>query len=92
MPITWRPLKVADGRLLGVVREMLFINGKFPGPLIEVNRGDRLVVNVTNQLSKNATTIHWHGLFQNGTNWFDGTTGECAVLLVLARLLTRRQG
>lgn len=71
---------------------MLFINGKFPGPLIEVNRGDRLVVNVTNQLSKNATTIHWHGLFQNGTNWFDGTTGECAVLLVLARLLTRRQG
>jgi FtsP/CotA-like multicopper oxidase with cupredoxin domain len=54
---------------------MLFINGKFPGPLIEVNRGDRLVVNVTNHLSKNSTTIHWHGLFQNGTNWFDGTSG-----------------
>lgn len=58
---------------------MLFINGKFPGPLIEVNRGDRLVVNVTNHLSKNSTTIHWHGLFQNGTNWFDGTAGKSGV-------------
>lgn len=60
---------------------MLFINGKFPGPLIEVNRGDRIVVNVTNTMSKNATTIHWHGLFQNGTNWFDGASGitQCGI-------------
>ncbi|KAB5517485.1 multicopper like protein [Coniochaeta sp. 2T2.1] len=65
----------------GVVRDMLFINGKFPGPLIEVNRGDRLVVNVTNHRTKNATTMHWHGLFQNGTNWFDGTAGvtQCGI-------------
>ncbi len=54
---------------------MLFINGKFPGPVIEVNRGDQVVVNVTNQLDSNGTAIHWHGLYQNGTNWFDGTTG-----------------
>ncbi|KAK1752643.1 multicopper like protein [Echria macrotheca] len=65
----------------GVVRDMLFINGKFPGPLIEANMGDRLVVNVTNQLTKNATAIHWHGIFQNGTNWYDGTTGitQCGI-------------
>ncbi len=62
-------------RAAGVVRDMLFINGKFPGPLIELNRGDRLLVNVTNQLKTNTTAIHWHGLFQNGTNWFDGTQG-----------------
>ncbi len=55
---------------------MLFINGKFPGPLIEANRGDRLVINVTNNLKANATSMHWHGMFQNGTNWFDGTTGR----------------
>lgn len=55
---------------------MLFINARFPGPLIEANMGDRLVVNVTNKLSANATTVHWHGIFQNGTNWFDGTTGK----------------
>ncbi len=60
---------------------MLFINGKFPGPLIEVNMGDRLVVNVTNKLSGKETSIHWHGLFQNGTNWFDGTVGvtQCGI-------------
>lgn len=54
---------------------MIFINGRFPGPLIEANEGDRLVINVTNKLSKNSTAIHWHGIFQNGTNWYDGTTG-----------------
>jgi FtsP/CotA-like multicopper oxidase with cupredoxin domain len=58
---------------------MLFINGKFPGPLIEANRGDRLIVNVTNLLRENSTTMHWHGQYQNGTNWFDGTTGELEV-------------
>ncbi|KAB5523108.1 multicopper like protein [Coniochaeta sp. 2T2.1] len=76
-------LVISEGRGWpdGVVRDMLFINGKFPGPLIEVIRGDRLVVNVTNHLSKNATTMHWHGLFQNGTNWFDGTAGvtQCGI-------------
>jgi len=64
----------------GVVRTMLVINGHFPGPLIRANRGDRLLVNVTNGLS-NATSIHWHGMFQNGTNWMDGTTGitQCPI-------------
>lgn len=62
--------------MAGVVREMLMINGQFPGPLIEVNIGDTVIVNVTNALSKNSTTVHWHGLYQNGTTWFDGTSGE----------------
>jgi FtsP/CotA-like multicopper oxidase with cupredoxin domain len=64
----------------GVVRDMLFINGQFPGPLIEVNRGDRLVVNVTNHM-ENSTALHWHGLYQNGTNWYDGTIGvtQCGI-------------
>ncbi|KAK4234026.1 multicopper like protein [Achaetomium macrosporum] len=65
----------------GVVRDMLFINGKFPGPLVEANMGDRLIVNVTNKLRANATSIHWHGLYQNGTNWLDGTMGitQCGI-------------
>lgn len=66
--------------LTGVSRTMLLINGQYPGPLIRLNRGDRLLVNVTNQMS-NATTVHWHGLFQNGTNWMDGTSGitQCPI-------------
>jgi FtsP/CotA-like multicopper oxidase with cupredoxin domain len=64
----------------GVSRSVLAINGQYPGPLIRMNRGDRLLVNLTNNLP-NATSLHWHGLFQNGTNWMDGTTGvtQCPV-------------
>jgi FtsP/CotA-like multicopper oxidase with cupredoxin domain len=56
------------------------INGQFPGPLIRVNQGDRVLVNVTNQLS-NGTSMHWHGFYQNGTNWMDGTVSitQCAI-------------
>ncbi|PSN70011.1 hypothetical protein BS50DRAFT_608676 [Corynespora cassiicola Philippines] len=64
----------------GVFRPMMLINGMFPGPLIECNEGDEVVVHVHNQAS-NATSIHWHGLFQNGTNWMDGTVGitQCPI-------------
>ncbi|KAG2093564.1 multi-copper oxidase laccase-like protein [Suillus cothurnatus] len=64
----------------GVQRTMLVVNNQFPGPLIEVNSGDELVVNVYNQLP-NGTTIHWHGQLQNGTNYMDGTNGitQCPI-------------
>ena len=64
----------------GVYRPMMVINGQFPGPMIEVNEGDTLVVHVNNQ-AENATSIHWHGLFQNGTNFMDGTVGitQCPI-------------
>lgn len=58
----------------GVWRPMMLINNQFPGPLIEVNEGDTIIINVDNQ-AINATSIHWHGLYQNGTNWMDGTVG-----------------
>ena len=64
----------------GVFRPMLTINGMFPGEMIVCNEGDTIVVNVDNQ-AKNATSIHWHGIFQNGTNWMDGTPGvtQCPI-------------
>jgi FtsP/CotA-like multicopper oxidase with cupredoxin domain len=64
----------------GVFRPMLTINGLFPGPMIECNKGDTLVIDVDNQ-SVNATSIHFHGLYQNGTNWMDGTSGitQCPI-------------
>ncbi|EDU40135.1 Multicopper oxidase [Pyrenophora tritici-repentis] len=58
----------------GVPRPMLLINSTFPGPLLELNTHDILAVRVINA-SPNATSIHWHGIFQNGSNWMDGTTG-----------------
>ncbi|KAF9436682.1 hypothetical protein BGZ76_003283 [Entomortierella beljakovae] len=64
----------------GLERPMLLVNGIFPGPLVEANTGDRIVVKVTNDMV-NGTAIHWHGMFQNGTNWMDGTTGvtQCPI-------------
>ncbi|KAF2659270.1 multicopper oxidase [Lophiostoma macrostomum CBS 122681] len=64
----------------GVYRRMILINEMFPGPLIECNEGDEIIVHVHNRGS-NATSIHWHGLYQNGTNWMDGTVGisQCPI-------------
>ncbi|KAI1172399.1 multicopper oxidase-domain-containing protein [Nemania sp. FL0916] len=64
----------------GVRRPVMLINGQFPGPLIEMNEGDTLLVNVRNEAS-NATALHWHGIFQNGTNWMDGAAGvtQCPI-------------
>ena len=38
----------------GVSREMLVVNGQFPGPLIEANEGDTIIVNVWNDLTTGA--------------------------------------
>ncbi|KAK7530760.1 multicopper oxidase [Phyllosticta citribraziliensis] len=64
----------------GVFRPLILINNEFPGPLVECNQGDTLVINVKNRAS-NATSFHWHGLFMNGSNWMDGTVGvtQCPV-------------
>ncbi|KAF2625835.1 multicopper oxidase [Macroventuria anomochaeta] len=58
----------------GVYRPMMLINSTFPGPLIEVNEHDEVIVHVHNRAT-NATSIHWHGLYQNGTVHMDGTVG-----------------
>ncbi|KAM0319649.1 hypothetical protein ACHAPQ_010273 [Fusarium lateritium] len=47
----------------GVYRPMLLINNQFPGPLVECNEGDTIVVHVENRAS-NATAIHFHGVTQ----------------------------
>ncbi|KAF1990475.1 multicopper oxidase [Aulographum hederae CBS 113979] len=64
----------------GVYRPMMLVNRQFPGPLIECNEGDTIVVHVENK-AVNATSIHWHGLYQNGTNHMDGTIGitQCPI-------------
>jgi hypothetical protein len=65
----------------GTDRPCLAINGQVPGPAIECNWGDNVVIDVTNNLSDNGTAIHWHGIRQLGTNPNDGVPGvtECAL-------------
>ncbi|KAG6007274.1 hypothetical protein E4U21_006192 [Claviceps maximensis] len=73
---------IMDARLNpdGVYRPMMLINNQFPGPLVECNEGDTIIVQVQNK-AVNATSIHFHGLFQNGTNFMDGTVGvtQCPI-------------
>ncbi|KAA1093210.1 laccase, multicopper oxidase, benzenediol:oxygen oxidorectuctase [Puccinia graminis f. sp. tritici] len=58
----------------GFVRNVFVINNQFPGPLIEANEGDTIVVNVKNELNL-PLSIHWHGIYQNGSQWMDGVSG-----------------
>ncbi|KAJ3378274.1 hypothetical protein HDU84_007702 [Entophlyctis sp. JEL0112] len=65
----------------GVIRWTLGVNGAASrlSP-IECNKGDTVVVIVTNNLNV-PTTLHYHGLFQNGTTTMDGTAGvsQCPI-------------
>ncbi|XP_010543702.1 PREDICTED: laccase-12 [Tarenaya hassleriana] len=52
-------------------QNVITVNGMFPGPTLEVNNGDTLVVKVVNRAQHNVT-IHWHGVRQMRTGWADG--------------------
>jgi hypothetical protein len=62
-------------------RPVIGINGQWPIPRIEATVGDRVVVNVNNQLGNESTSLHFHGLFMNGTNEMDGVVGvtQCGI-------------
>jgi FtsP/CotA-like multicopper oxidase with cupredoxin domain len=64
----------------GIFRPMILVNDMYPGPSIEANEGDTIVVHVDNQAS-NATAVHWHGIYQSGTPNMDGTVGvtQCPI-------------
>ncbi|RVX69828.1 hypothetical protein B0A52_05662 [Exophiala mesophila] len=65
----------------GISSTQFAINGKSPGEPIVANWGDMVEVTVVNGLTSNATTIHWHGIRQVGTNDQDGVPGisECGI-------------
>ena len=45
----------------GISRDMILINGQFPGPILEINEGEEVWVNVRNHMPFN-TTMHYHGM------------------------------
>lgn len=62
-------------------RPVIGINGQWPIPRIEATVGDRVVVNLHNNLGNQSTSLHFHGLFMNGTNEMDGVVGvtQCGI-------------
>ncbi|KAG1734327.1 laccase [Suillus lakei] len=62
----------------GFKRSATLVNGIFPGPLITAQKGDSFAIEVVNELEDDtmfkSTSVHWHGIYQNGTNYADGTS------------------
>ncbi|RDB27747.1 Laccase-2 [Hypsizygus marmoreus] len=60
-------------------------HAQFPGPLIQGSKGSRFLLNVIDSLTDNtmlkSTSIHWHGIFQEGSSWADGPVGvtQCPI-------------
>lgn len=75
--ITWATAN-PDGAL---DRPTIGVNGQWPIPRIDADVGDRIVINVLNQLGNQSTSLHFHGLFMNGTTHMDGPShvSQCAI-------------
>ncbi len=56
LSLTWETYN-ADG----LPREMILVNGQFPGPVLEMNQDEEIEILVHNRLPFN-TTVHYHGM------------------------------
>ncbi|KAH9008532.1 laccase C [Lactarius hengduanensis] len=70
----------------GFRRSATLPNGRFPGPVIRGNKGDTFSIDVLNQLTDRntdrVTSVHWHGIFQKGSNYADGSAfvSQCPII------------
>ncbi|XP_043064253.1 laccase-4 isoform X2 [Drosophila ficusphila] len=56
----------------GVERGILTANRMIPGPSIQVCENDKVVIDVENHMEGMEVTIHWHGIWQRGSQYYDG--------------------
>ncbi|XP_017765004.1 PREDICTED: laccase-14-like [Eufriesea mexicana] len=63
-------------------KRFLGINGKSPGPKIEVCLGDTIEVLLYNRLGSDELSFHWHGLPQKNSAHMDGVSmiTQCSIL------------
>lgn len=68
--------------LNGFEKSIKSINALYPAPAIGVCLGDRVIVDVYNQLPSTPATVHWHGVRQKRTPYFDGVpmVTQCPIL------------
>ncbi|GAB2274120.1 Monocopper oxidase-like protein sku5, variant 2 [Dionaea muscipula] len=59
---------------LGVPQQVIAVNGKFPGPPINVSTNNNVVVNVRNKLDEDLL-MTWAGVYQRKSSWQDGVLG-----------------
>ncbi|XP_011642479.1 laccase-1-like [Pogonomyrmex barbatus] len=58
------------------------INRMIPAPSIQVCKNDYVIVDLKNEAEGLETSIHWHGIFQNGYQYYDGVPylTQCPIL------------
>jgi FtsP/CotA-like multicopper oxidase with cupredoxin domain len=65
LDLTWKV-----GAPNGQERQMVFVNGQFPGPPMVLDQGDDVTVTVTNHLPFN-TSVHFHGIeYENHRSFY----------------------
>ncbi|XP_066596794.1 uncharacterized protein [Prorops nasuta] len=66
----------------GYEKGVLTINRMIPGPSIQVCYNDTIIVDVNNLMEGLDTAIHWHGIHQRETPYFDGVpfVTQCPIL------------
>ena len=62
-------------------RTTIGINGQWPLPYIRADVGDQVVVNAHNSLQNRSVSLHFHGLYMNGSTEMDGPVGvsQCSI-------------
>ncbi|KAJ2908873.1 ferroxidase fet3, partial [Coemansia aciculifera] len=78
--VDWNVDYVQANRDETIMRRAIGVNGALPIPPVFATVGDTLVLNVANSLDK-STSVHAHGLFQNGTSYLDGPAmvNQCGI-------------
>ncbi|KAF8521280.1 laccase [Hysterangium stoloniferum] len=79
--------EIADGLVSpdGFQRSAVTVNNITPGPCITAQKGDSIMVNVSNRLAdplmRRSTTVHWHGIYQKKRAQDDGPAGvtQCPI-------------
>lgn len=51
--------------------DIVTVNGMYPGPVLYAQEDDRVAVKVINESPYNIT-VHWHGVRQKFSCWYDG--------------------
>jgi iron transport multicopper oxidase len=65
----------------GYERPAIGINNQWPCPQVDVDLGDRVIVDVYNGLGNQSTGVHWHGFHQYHTGVMDGSSSvtQCPI-------------
>jgi iron transport multicopper oxidase len=69
----WDITYVANANPSGLERRRVIgVNGTWPPPPVTVTQNDTLIIHAYNGLPDVGTTLHSHGIYFNGSSYFDG--------------------